>query len=141
MQLDDGSEQLSCDWNDDGTIDIGGPDANFFILGGSLGGINTAVAAALMPEVKTFSPIAGGASLFDIALRTEIGGAVEAMHGRILSPMFLGYPNEDGSLRVVQMVNSETKMIELDIATMRCLTWKNRGGKPHQWRSARRHDS
>ena len=118
MVLDDGSEQLSCDWNDDGAIDIGGPDANFFILGGSLGGINTAVAAALMPEVKAFSPIAGGASLFDIALRTEIGGAVEAMHGRILSPMFLGYPNEDGSLRVVQMVNSETKMIELNVATI-----------------------
>ena len=99
MLLDDGTEQLSCDWNDDGTIDIGGPDANFFILGGSLGGINSGVAAALMPEVTAFSPIAGGASLFDIALRTEIGGAVEAMHGRILSPMFLGYPNEDGSLR------------------------------------------
>jgi len=83
-----------------------------------LGGINTGVAAALMPEVKAFSPIAGGASLFDIALRTEIGGAVEAMHGRILSPMFLGYPNEDGSLRLVQMVNSERDMIELEIATI-----------------------
>ena len=118
MTLDDGTEQMSCDWNNDGVSDIGGPDAEFFILGGSLGGINTGVAAALMPEVKAFSPIAGGASLFDIALRTEIGGAVEAMHGRILSPMFLGYPNEDGSLKLVQMVNSERDMVELDITTI-----------------------
>ena len=118
MELSDGTEQLSCDWNGDGTIDLGGPDAEFFILGGSLGGINAAVAAALMPEVEAFAPIAGGASLFDMALRTEIGGAVEAMHGRILTPMFLGYPNEDGSLRVVQMINSERDMVELDVKTI-----------------------
>ena len=35
-------------------FDIGGPDAEFFILGGSLGGINSGVAAALMPEVTRF---------------------------------------------------------------------------------------
>lgn len=118
MVLENGTEQLSCDWDNDGVIDLGGEDAKFYILGGSLGGINTAVAAGVMPEVEAFSPIAGGASLFDMALRTEIGGAVEAMHGRILTPMFLGYPNEDGSLQLIQMVNSERDMIELPIDTI-----------------------
>jgi hypothetical protein len=118
MLLDDGSEQMTCDWNNDGAIDLGGEDAKYYILGGSLGGINAAVAAAVMPEVEAFSPIAGGASLFDMALRTEISGAVEAMHGRILAPMFMGYPNEDGSLRLIQMVNSERDMIELEIDTI-----------------------
>ena len=66
-------------------------------------GINAGVRSA-HARSNSISPIAGGASLFDIALRTEIGGAVEAMHGRILSPR-LGYPNEDGSLKLVQMVN------------------------------------
>ena len=39
------------------------------------------------------------------------------MHGRILSPMFLGYPNEDGSLRLVQMVNPNQND-RVDIATI-----------------------
>ena len=116
MILDDGSAATSCDWNQDGEFDLGGADANFYILGGSLGGINTGVAAAVMPDVEAFVPVAGGGGLFDMALRTEIGGAVEAMHGRIMSPLFLGYPDEDsGALKIVQMVNSERKMRELQI--------------------------
>ncbi|MEC7988182.1 MAG: hypothetical protein VX278_23650 [Myxococcota bacterium] len=119
MVFDDGSEATSCDWDDDGTIDLGGPDVNYYILGGSLGGINSAVAAAVMPEVEAFVPVAGGAGLFDMALRTEIGGAVEAMHGRIMGPLFLGYPVADSdALRIVQMVNSERRMKELPIATI-----------------------
>ena len=119
MLNEEDEEKISCDWDDDGTFDLGGPDAKYFILGGSLGGINTGVATAVMPEVEAFSPVAGGAGLFDMALRTEIGGAVEAMHGRIMSPLFLGYPNEeDGSLQIVQMVNSERKMRELPIQTI-----------------------
>ena len=90
--------------------------AYFFIviLGGSLGGINTGVAAAVMPEVEAFSPVAGGAGLFDMALRTEIGGAVEAMHGRIMSPLFLGYPNEeDGSLQIIQKDRKKFQIVLL----------------------------
>lgn len=119
MTFDNGETASSCDWNRDGTIDLGGPDAKYYILGGSLGGINSGVAAAVMPEVEAFVPVAGGAGLFDMALRTEIGGAVEAMHGRIMSPLFLGYPNEEtGELQIIQMVNSERKMRELSIKTI-----------------------
>ena len=119
MVFDNGETGKTCDWNQDGAIDFGGPDAKYYILGGSLGGINTGVAAAVMPEVEAFVPVAGGAGLFDMALRTEIGGAVEAMHGRIMSPLFLGYPDEEtGALTIVQMVNSERKMRALPIDTI-----------------------
>ena len=119
MILDNGDSAMSCDWDRDGVFDIGGEDAKYYILGGSLGGINSGVAAAVMPEIEAFAPVAGGGGLFDMALRTEIGGAVEAMHGRIMSPLFLGYPNEEtGALSIVQMVNSERKMRELTIQTI-----------------------
>ncbi len=115
MVRSDGTEGLSCDWDNDGKIDLGGPDAKYYISGGSLGGIVSGVAASVMPEVTAFAPIAGGANLLDMAVRTEIGGAIEAMHGRLMTPLFLGYPAEDGSLDIVQMVNSETNMRTLPV--------------------------
>lgn len=119
MALQEGGQLMSCDWNDDGIPDLGTEDAEYFILGGSLGGINSAVAAAVMPEVTAFAPISAGGGLLDMALRTEIGGAVEAMHGRLQSPLFVGYPSEDSSsLQVVQIVNSVMKMRELPVATI-----------------------
>ena len=75
-------------------------------LGGSLGGINIGVAASIMDDVDVFVPLAIGfsRSCSKVAFRTQIGGAVEAMHGRLMSPLILGYPTEDGRLQVVQMV-------------------------------------
>ena len=118
MTRSDGVEVTACDWDDDGAPDIGGPDVRYAIVGGSLGGINTGVAAGTIPEVESFAAIASGGGLLDVAVRTEIGGAVEAMAGRLLTPLFLGYPTGDGGLRVVQMVNSVTDMVELPVATL-----------------------
>ncbi len=118
MQREDGSEAVSCDWDGDGQADIGGPDARYYGLGGSLGGINVTVAAAIVDEVEAWVPVVPGGGLLDVALRTEIGGAVEAMVGRLMSPLILGYAQEDGSLRLVQMVNSVVDMVEVDIATV-----------------------
>src|SRR5687768_9188732 len=39
-----GEARVSCDWDGDGTPDIGGPDSQITIVGGSLGGIVTGVA-------------------------------------------------------------------------------------------------
>jgi len=118
MALPDGSTQVSCDWNNDGIPDIGGEDNDYALLGGSLGGINAAVTAAIMPELIATVPIVPGGGLLDTAIRTEIGGAVEAMHGRLMSPLFLGYPNESGGIDLVQLVNSVTDMEELPIGTI-----------------------
>ena len=114
----DGSTGVSCDWDGDGTPDIGGPDNRYGVLGGSLGGINTAVAAAIIDEVEAWAPVVPGGGLLDVAFRTEIGGAVEAMHGRLMSPLILGLPQEDGSLQVVQLVNTVMDMEAVPIATI-----------------------
>ena len=113
-----GGTGMSCDWNGDGTPDLGGPDVEYVVLGGSLGGINTAVAAAVIDEVSAWAPVVPGGGLLDVAFRTEIGGAVEAMHGRLLSPLILGIPNDAGQLEVVQMVNTVADMVSVPIATL-----------------------
>ena len=118
MTLPDGSTAMSCDWDGDGTPDMGGPDAKQYVIGGSLGGINTAVAAGVVDEVTAWSPLVAGAGLLAVALRTEIGGAVESMHGRLMSPLFVGTPGDDGSLRIDQVVNSVTDMVTLPVATL-----------------------
>ncbi len=109
---------MACDFDGNGIPDIGGPDTPIAIDGGSLGGIVSAVAAGVIPGIAAWAPIVPGAGIVDVAVRTEIGGAVEAMHGRLMSPMFLGYPVGDGTLRVVQMVNSVMDMRELDVAVL-----------------------
>ena len=121
----DGESVMSCDWDGDGTPDIGGPDASYFLSGGSLGGINATVAGAVMPEVEAVAPIVSGGGLLDIAMRSDIGGALEAMVGRLLTPMFFGRPNDDGTLTIIQLVNSVTKMRELPVAT---IPWDGNGG-------------
>ncbi len=110
--------RLSCDWDDDGVPDLGGPGSETFLAGGSLGGINAGVAAGVMPEITAFAPIVPGGGTLDIGIRTEIGGAVEALAGRMLTPMFVGYPTETGGIEVVQIVNSVTDMVELHVATL-----------------------
>ena len=114
----DGGAAMSCDWDGDDVPDIGGPGAKLYIAGGSLGGINASVAAGVMPEVTAFIPVVSGAGLLDVGLRSDIGGALEAMVGRLVTPMFIGRPQEDGSIDVIQIVNSVTKMRELHIANV-----------------------
>ena len=114
----DGGTGTTCDWDGDGTADMGGADARIFVVGGSLGGINAAVAAPVIPEVTAWSAIVPGAGLLDTAFRTEIGGAVEAMVGRLLSPLVVGLPQDDGTLVIAQVVNTVTDMDALPIATL-----------------------
>jgi hypothetical protein len=116
--LPDGSTGMSCDWDGDGTPDMGGPDVDYNVIGGSLGGINIAVAAPIVDEVTAWTAVVPGGGLLDVAFRTEIGGAVEAMHGRLMSPMFLGVPTDDGRLEIQQMVNTVTDMDAVTIATI-----------------------
>ncbi len=108
----------SCDWDSDGTPDIGGPDVDYSILGGSLGGINTSVAAGVMPEVEAFGPLVPGGGLLDVGIRSDLGGVVAAVIGRMITPLILGLPGDDGSLQVVQYVNAYLEMEQVSIATL-----------------------
>jgi hypothetical protein len=111
-----GETVASCDWNGDGTPDIGA-GAPIRIAGGSLGGIDAGVAAAVLPEVEAFVPVVPGAGLVDIALRTSIGGAVEEIFGPLFGPLFLGYPDGAGGIRITQGVNSTTSFRETAVGT------------------------
>jgi hypothetical protein len=72
----------------------------------------------VIPEIKAWAPIVPGGGTLDIGIRTEIGGAVEALVGRLVTPMFLGYPQGDGTVEVVQLVNSVTDMRTLHVGTL-----------------------
>ncbi len=115
----DGANELSCDWDADGVPDLGGPDVDYFLLGGSLGGIVTAVAAAVEPESAASAPIVGGGGLTDISNRSALGGATEAVWGRMMTPLILGTPDEDGGLRISQyIVSGFVDMADVPIATL-----------------------
>ncbi|MBM4366073.1 MAG: hypothetical protein FJ102_07645 [Deltaproteobacteria bacterium] len=113
-----GGAGTTCDWNGDGQADLGGKDASFTILGGSLGGINTAVAAAVMPEVDAFSPIVPGGGLLDVAVRSDLGGVISAVVGRMISPMLLGMPDGAGGIEIVQLVNAYGDMHSVHVASL-----------------------
>jgi hypothetical protein len=115
-RLDTGETAVSCDWDGNGVPDIGA-GAAINIAGGSLGGINAGVAAAVIPEVASWVPVVPGGGIVDIGVRTEIGGAVEAFVGRLMNPLFLGLPDGEG-LRIVQLANSVTDMVELPITRL-----------------------
>lgn len=112
--FDTGGTRATCDWDDDGVPDIGGPGNKFTMFGGSLGGINAGVAAAVIPEISAFVPVVPGGGIADVGIRTEIGGAVEAFVGRLLNPLLIGYADGDG-VRVTQMAVSITDMKELTV--------------------------
>ena len=108
----------SCDWDGDGTPDLGGPDVQYAIYGGSLGGINSAVAAAVIPEVSAWSPIVPGGGLLDVAVRSDLGGVVSAVIGRMLTPLIVGIPTDGGGLEVAQVVNAFGDMNQVHVATL-----------------------
>lgn len=108
----------TCDWDGDGTPDIGGPDASITVLGGSLGGINTAVAAAVMPDVDAFAPIVPGAGLLDVGIRSDLGGVIAAVVGRMLTPLVLGIPDGAGGIEIVQYVNAFGEMEQVHVASL-----------------------
>lgn len=109
---------VSCDWDEDGNPDLGGPNAKFYLAGGSLGGIDSAVAAAVMPEATATASIVPGGGLLDVGIRSDLSGVVAAVLGRMLTPLILGLPTGDGNLQIVQVVNQYLSMQTVTIATV-----------------------
>lgn len=116
MKTVDGTA-VTCDWDGNGTPDLGA-DAPILMAGGSLGGINLGVAAAVLPDVSAFLPVVAGGGLMDISTRAPTGGAVEAMHGRLMTPLFHGQPDGYGGLTIYQHVNDFMDMDDLPVATL-----------------------
>lgn len=108
----------SCDWDEDGAPDLGGPDVDYYLLGGSLGGIDTAVAAAVMPEATASAAIVPGGGLLDVGIRSDLGGVVSAVVGRMLTPLFVGLPTDTGELQIAQIVNAYMDTNTVPVATI-----------------------
>ncbi|MFO0607614.1 MAG: hypothetical protein U0324_30915 [Polyangiales bacterium] len=85
-------DDLAGDFNGDGTPDIGGPDAAFFTMGGSLGGIMSMVLGAADASVRAAAPVSGGGGLADVGLRSTQGGVKEAVILRVMGPLVLSLP-------------------------------------------------
>lgn len=96
----DGVDELAGDFDGDGVIDVGGA-GSINIMGGSLGGIMSAMMAGLEPGIDTAVPVAGGAGLPDIGIRSIQGGVREAVNLRMLGPLFVTVPN-NGVLEAFQ---------------------------------------
>jgi len=88
----DGVPDLAGDLDGDGTVDFGGPDANYYVSGGSLGGIMTGVIAGVEPAVTAASPIVGLGGLTDASVRTLNSGVIRAMHLRLMGPAVVVSP-------------------------------------------------
>lgn len=89
----DGESELAGDFNGDGQVDFGG-EQPYYAWGQSLGGIQSAVLAAIDPAVRGAAPTSGGAGLGDIAIRSTQGGVPEAVILRMLGPIVLGRPRQ-----------------------------------------------
>ena len=69
-------------------------------------------------------------------MRTPLGGAVEAIVGRLITPLILGTPTEDGKLVLSQHVISGKKQVNLPFATLGAAgRRRNPGGKSAMVRS------
>lgn len=112
-----GEEVLSCDWDGNGVPDLGGPGHDAFAVGGSLGGIITAIFAAVEPDLVASASIVPGGGLMDVGGRSPLPGVVEAVHGRLMTPIVVGIPDDEG-LMVVQIVNSVTHMVEIPVGRL-----------------------
>lgn len=126
----DGKPEVAGDFNGDGVPDVGGPEYpsqawwtegagkrnpghDFFVWGQSLGGILAGILPAVEPAIAAAVPIAGGAGLSDIGIRSEQGGVIQAVFMEILGPIFYTKPAPEGGAHLfwqVQNVNDEQKI-------------------------------
>ncbi|MCC6216405.1 MAG: hypothetical protein IT376_16205 [Polyangiaceae bacterium] len=84
----DGQQELAGDFDADGVVDLGG-DVDYFMLGGSLGGIMSMVMSAVEPALVAAVPVAGGGGLSDVGIRSKQGGVPEAFILRGMGPLYV----------------------------------------------------
>ncbi len=97
----DGKPELAGDFDADGRVDVGGV-APISMTGGSLGGIMSTVTGGIEPHLEVAVPVAGGAGLADIGVRSIQGGVGEAVNLRMMGPLLLSLRSEQGKLELWQ---------------------------------------
>ena len=94
--LTDGDLAVEADFDDDGVVDIGGPDNTIGLWGISLGGIYAGILAGAEPSLDAVSPNAGAAGLADVASRSWQGGVPENI--------WLGVSAEDIAAQIAEFM-------------------------------------
>src|SRR5262249_18789866 len=95
------------DFDGDGKVDLGGPNADYYAWGHSLGGFISGILAGVEPALVAAAPVSGGAGLTDIPLRTSMGSLRAAAVLRIMGPVFYGVPGDGpGQVHVYMLVPS-----------------------------------
>ena len=118
MTLPDGSDVLSCDFNGDGVADLGGPDNDVVLIGASLGGITSTLAAAVDPTIAATVAVIPGGGMGDGVIRTTMAGPREASLGRLVTPLVVGVPDGEGGLTVRQVVISGDRPVSTVVASL-----------------------
>lgn len=85
-------DDLAGDFNGDGVVDVGGPDASYFATGGSLGGILSMTLGSADASVRAAAPVSGGGGLTDVGIRSTQGGVKEAVILRVMGPLLVSLP-------------------------------------------------
>lgn len=91
----DASNDLAGDFNGDGTPDVGGPDARFYAMGGSLGGIMAMTLGAADSAVRAAAPVSGSGGMTDVGIRSTEGGVKEAVILRVMGPLVESIPSSE----------------------------------------------
>ncbi len=84
------ADDIAGDFDGDGKVDVGGPGVGITMTGSSLGGIMSAMVGGSEPQVDAVVPIAGGAGLADVGIRSIQGGVKEAVELRMMGPLYIG---------------------------------------------------
>lgn len=106
-----GTPGLAGDFDGDGEVDVGG-DASLHAIGGSLGGITSAVLAGVEPQLETVVSIIPGGMLSEVGTRSTLGGVKNAMMLRALGPIFYA----DGDAVMVRTNLGNTGSVALRVA-------------------------
>ncbi len=112
------ADDLAGDFDGDGKVEVGGPDENIVMTGGSLGGIIAAVVGGLEPELNATAPIAGGGGLIDVGVRSIQGGVKEAVTLRVMGPLYVGSKGEAGQVRIDTIVPTLNSTATIPVAVV-----------------------
>lgn len=109
----DGTPELAGDFDADGIVDIGGAQP-VHAMGGSLGGITSALAAGVEPGIGSAVSVVPGGMLSEIAFRSSLGGVKNAMILRALAPIFWS----DGTTLKATVPDAEVNEATRDLHTL-----------------------
>ena len=109
-QSGDGQAEIAGDFTGDGHVDFGG-DRPYVTWGTSLGGIQSSILAAAEPAIVAGASNAGGGGLADVAIRTTIGNVRAGVVLRMMGPVLIGTPSQDGQSTFLEWMLPRTSGI------------------------------